>query len=69
MIKTTLSKYGATLNEQNVITKGGKCLGVVVKVVKNRIKFMHHGILLASGPVEARTVDKFVKQYWYWEEI
>lgn len=69
MIKTTLAKYGAALNEQNIITKNGKGLGVLVKVIKGRIRFQRDGKLLMSGPVTERTVDRFVKEYWYWREV
>jgi len=42
-------------------------LGVVITEKRNRLRIESvAGTMLASGPVEPRTVERFVESYWYW---
>lgn len=71
LIKQTLEVYGATISMQGVIFRNDKATGVAVVVKGKRIRFESTGSgrLLASGPVTASTVEKFVEAFWFWEKI
>lgn len=65
--QTALNAYGAHLAEDGRIVRKGKTLGVVIKEQKNRLRIESvAGTLLASGPIEPRTVERFVESFWYW---
>ena len=65
--QTALSAYDAHLADDGRIVRKGKTLGVVIKEKKNRLRFESvSGSLLASGPVEPRTVERFVESFWFW---
>lgn len=65
--QTALKAYGAYLAEDGRIVRKGKTLGVVIKEQKNRLRIESvAGTLLASGPIESRTVERFVESFWYW---
>lgn len=68
VINQALELYGATLSQEGLIQRGGKTLPVEVSVRKNRIRFISttSGKLLASGPLEGATVEKFVEGFWFW---
>lgn len=62
-----LSAYDAHLADDGRIVRKGKTLGVVITEKRNRLRIESvAGTLLASGPVEPRTVERFVESYWYW---
>jgi len=62
-----LSRYDAHLGEDGRIVRKGKILGVVIKEQKNRLRIESvAGSLLASGPIEPRTVERFVESFWFW---
>lgn len=64
-----LSAYDAHLADDGRIVRKGKILGVVIKERKNCLRIESVvGTLLASGPVEPRTVERFVESYWYWKK-
>lgn len=65
--QTALKAYDAHLAEGGRIVRKGKTLGVVIKEQKNRLRIESvAGTLLASGPIEPRTVERFVESFWYW---
>ena len=67
VIDQALEQYGASLTPDGLIQRGGKTLPVAVSVRKNRIRFIStSGKLLASGPLERATVEKFVEDFWFW---
>ena len=67
VINQALELYGAALSPEGLIQRGGKTLPVSVAVRKNRIRFIStSGKLLASGPLEGTTVEKFVEGFWFW---
>lgn len=67
VITQALKPYGANLSPDGLIQRGGKTLPVAVSIRKNRIRFIStSGNLLASGPLEANTVEKFVEGFWFW---
>ena len=64
--------YGATLTgADEIITRAGKESGVFVNVRGRRMQFRNGGTgaCLASGPVEAASVERFVTRFWYWEKV
>jgi len=65
-----LAAYGATLSDWGVIIRNGKATGVNVVVRKGRVNFKSTGSgkLLASGPLEAASVERFVESFWFWEK-
>lgn len=65
--RSALTAYDAHLAEDGRIVRKGKTLGVVITERKNRLRFESvAGSLLASGPVEPRTVERFVESFWFW---
>ncbi len=71
LIKQTLAAYGATIDMQGVICRNDKVTGVAVVVKGKRIRFESTSSrrLMASGPIIATTVEKFVESFWFWEKI
>ena len=64
-----LTQYGATLSNDGLIQRSGKTMPVFVTIKKDRIRFESTSSnLLASGPVAASTVEKFVESFWFWEK-
>ncbi|KAB8198727.1 hypothetical protein FKV24_000745 [Lysobacter maris] len=62
-----LSAYDARLDDDGRIVRKGKTLGVVITEKRNRLRIESvAGTLLASGPVEPRTVERFVESFWFW---
>ncbi|MFA5387556.1 MAG: hypothetical protein WC322_04185 [Candidatus Paceibacterota bacterium] len=70
VVQHALAAYGATLGLQGVIIRNEKATGVAVVVKGKRIRFESTGSghLLASGPVAASTVEKFVESFWFWKK-
>ena len=68
VINQALEQYGASLSPEGFIQRGDKTLSVSVAIHKNRIRFIsaNSGKLLASGPIERATVEKFVERFWFW---
>lgn len=65
--RSALNAYDAHLAQDGRIVRKGKTLGVVITERKNRLRFESAaGSLLASGPVEPRTVERFVESFWFW---
>ena len=65
--KAALTAYDAHLADDGRVVRKGKTLGVVIKEQKNRLRIESvAGSLLASGPIEPRTVERFVESFWYW---
>lgn len=76
VVQHALAAYGAHLDTvlgvENCIIRRGQALSVRVKVSRGRIRFesAHVGhTLIASGPVAASTVEKFVEAFWFWEKV
>jgi len=62
-----LSAYDAHLAEDGRIVRKGRTLGVVITEKGNRLRIESvAGSLLASGPIEPRTVERFVESFWFW---
>lgn len=71
MVAEALKPYGATVTTADeIIGRTGKETGVFVNVRGRRLQFRNGGTgaCLASGPVEAASVDRFVTRFWYWEK-
>lgn len=68
LVARALAAYGATIGEQGAIVRNGKTLAVSVEVRGKRIRFhsTENGRLLASGPIEAASVENFVESFWFW---
>ena len=65
--QNALQQYDAHLAEDGRIVRRGKTLGVVITEKKNRLRIESvAGTLLASGPIEGRTVERFVESFWFW---
>ncbi|WP_140722470.1 hypothetical protein [Pseudomonas sp. Hp2] len=65
--RSALTAYDAHLAEDGRIVRKGKTLGVIITERKNRLRIESvAGSLLASGPVEPRTVERFVESFWFW---
>ena len=66
-----LALYGAIVGEKGEICRGGKPVGVIVRIGRGRVRFVSAGTghLVASGPVESRSVERFVESYWYWKKV
>ena len=58
--------YGASLTESGNICKGSKVFGVRCVIKGKRLRFETDGALLASGPIDPRTVSHFVEKFWMW---
>ncbi len=72
MINDTLVKFGASLTAENQFQKGNRVIpSVEVKIEKNRIRMINrmNGDLVMSGPVTPRSIESFVKKFWYWEKV
>lgn len=62
-----LGAYDAHLAEDGRIVRKGRTLGVVITEKGNRLRIESvAGSLLASGPIEPRTVERFVESFWFW---
>lgn len=62
-----LGAYDAHLNEEGYIVRRGKVLGVRIIAKKNRLRIESvAGTLLASGPIQPATVERFVESFWFW---
>lgn len=68
-IKTALSKFGASLNEEGFITKGEKVLSVRPVVAGKRLRFESNGNLIASGKLSAEFIAQFVTRFWFWRPV
>ena len=70
LVAEALKAYGAALTAADeIITRAGRETGVFVSVKGRRMQFREgFGKCLASGPVEATSVDRFVTRFWYWEK-
>jgi len=66
LVKQALAAYGATLGESGVICRNEKATGVQVKAGRVRFESTGSGRLLASGPVKAESVERFVESFWFW---
>ena len=65
--QSALGAYDAHLAEDGRIVRKGKTLGVTITEKKNRLRIESvAGSLLASGPIEAKTVEQFVESFWFW---
>lgn len=71
LVQSALAAYGVSLGLQGVIVRNEKATGVQVVVKRGRIRFESTGSgrLLASGPVSAATVEKFVESFWFWKKV
>ena len=64
-----LGAYDAHLSEDGRIVRKGKTLGVTITEKKNRLRIESvAGTLLASGPIEGKTVERFVESFWFWSK-
>lgn len=72
LFNTTLAKFGASITDEGLFQKGNRVIpSVQIKVIKGRIRFENRmtGNLIMSGPISARTIERFVTKFWYWELI
>lgn len=69
IVKDTLAEYGATLNDEGHIVKGGRVLSVRAVYIRYRLRFEAGGRLILSGPKTANLVRAFVKQFYFWEKV
>lgn len=64
-----LTAYDAHLADDGRIVRKGKTLGVVITEKKDRLRIESvTGTLLASGPIEGKTVERFVESFWFWQK-
>lgn len=64
-----LTAYDAHLAEDGRIVRKGMTIGVVITEKKNRLRIESvAGSLLASGPIEGKTVERFVESFWFWRK-
>ena len=64
-----LTAYDAHLAEDGRIVRKGNTLGVVITEKKDRLRIESvTGTLLASGPIEGKTVERFVESFWFWQK-
>lgn len=64
-----LSAYDAHLGEDGRIVRKGRTFGVVITEKKNRLLIASEaGTLLASGPIEGKTIERFVETFWFWSK-
>ena len=71
LVAKALEPYGATVTAADeIVSRGGTESGVFVNVRARRLQFRdgETGRCLASGPVEAASIDRFVTRFWYWEK-
>lgn len=70
-VELTLAQYGATLGIGGQIVRNEKSTGVMVRIVRQRIRFESSttGSLIATGPVKPSTVEKFVEAFWFWSKL
>ena len=71
MLSKALEPFGASVTEQGLFAKGNREIpSVQISIVKNRLCFTNRmtGDLIMSGPVSARTIQNFVKKFFYWEK-
>lgn len=70
IITETLAAYDASLGPYGEIIRNGKSTGVTASIKGQRIRFrsLNTTQLVMSGPVTARTVEKFVESFWYWSK-
>lgn len=67
--RLALSAYDAHLAEDDRIVRKGKPLGVTITEKNKRLRIESvAGTLLASGPIAAATVERFVERFWFWEK-
>ena len=62
--REALAPYGAGVNDDGFITKGGKTLSVKITEKKGRLRYEGSNCLVASG----MTPGKFVEAFWFWEK-
>ncbi|MFP2873717.1 hypothetical protein ACLEIY_15985 [Acetobacter tropicalis] len=68
IVDAALKPYGAHLTNDGRIQKGSNGpSGIFVTASKGRVRFRYeNGALAASGPLEEKTISKFVEEYWFW---
>lgn len=68
IVREALKPYGATLTDDGFIAKNGPSqIQVVVK--GKRLRFQGGAHLMASGPIAAATVERFVESFWFWKKV
>ena len=66
-VLAALAPYGADLDPNGFIRKGGRVLGVRAVVQGKRLRMEgRDGGLLFSGGVTSAAVDAFVFKFWGW---
>ena len=71
LVAEALKPYGATVTAADeIVARNGTPSGVFVNVRGRHLQFRNGGTgaCLASGPVEAASVDRFVTRFWHWEK-
>lgn len=69
VVREALKSYGATLTEDGFIARDGKRTGVRVVVSRKRLRYQSVDRLLATGPITAESVCKFVADFWFWKKV
>lgn len=65
--QTALGAYDAHIAQDGRIVRKGTTFGVRIVESRKRLRIESvAGTLLASGPIEARTVERFVESFWFW---
>ena len=62
--REALAPYGASVNDEGLITKGDKTLSVKITEKKGRLRYEGPNGLVASG----MPPGKFVEAFWFWEK-
>jgi hypothetical protein len=70
-VRKALEDYGATLDGDGYICKGGRRLSVHARIVRQRLYFYGalSGFRLFSGVTTPQAVSAFVESFYKWERI
>lgn len=71
-VRETLSLYGASLSEDNVIINARNVstgIRIVQKGKRLRMEDKDTGALYFSGGCNAEAVSTFLEKFWYWEKL
>lgn len=71
IVNDVLAKFGAELTDEGFIQKPPKGpTGVFVSITPKRMTIRSsNGSLLSSGPPDGSTVEKFIRDFWSWDEV
>lgn len=67
MVNQALARYGASLSDDDRITKQDRRFPVQIVAKRGRLHFLGNGLKIASTPIASKSVSWFVETYWYWK--